>query len=370
MTEKSKNRIFGLDILRSVAIILVVIGHSSSLIHDFTDFPFIPLPEGVDLFFVLSGYLVGTILIKLMNKNQKFDPLVVLNFLQRRWFRTLPNYFLFLLINIILIHLGLIKGFVNKYLVTYFFFIQNFYKPYDFLFWESWSLSIEEWFYILFPTTLLLLLKIRRIKIKYIILIAIFVFLIFPLIYRIFYANHDMDFDLYFRKLVVTRLDTIGYGLLAAYIHWYYNAFWNKAKNIFFILGIVGLALFTAVDFHSMFFLKSFYYCFIGLSVFLILPKLESLKNEFIPLKPFRFISRISYSIYLLHMPLLQIISKIFIPSNRSESIITYLAFWVLTILLSYLIYSFYEKPLMNLREVVQIKFLNKKNLNNGSKTL
>lgn len=356
MNTVPTNRIFGLDILRSVAIIIVVVGHSTNLIVYYTDFPYIPLPDGVDLFFVLSGYLVGTILIKHINQNQKFDLSVALNFLQRRWFRTLPNYFLFLLINITLVYFGIANGFLNKYLITYFVFFQNFFKPYDFLYWESWSLSVEEWFYFLFPFILLLLFKIKTLSTKQLLLSGILIFLLFPLIYRIVHSGGHADFDLYFRKLVLTRLDTIGYGLLAAYLHWYYGEFWSKAKNIFFILGLALLMALTTINIQNIFFLETFYYCFIGLSLFLMLPKLESIKNENIPFKPFRFMSQISYSVYLVHMPLLQIIATFFSPSNKQESILIYVLFWLTTIGLSYLVYVFFEKPLMNLREKIHIK--------------
>lgn len=324
----------------------------------------------MDLFFVLSGYLIGTIIIKLINQNQRFDLSIVLNFLQRRWFRTLPNYFLFLGINIVLIYFGLISGFLNEYLSTFFVFFQNFYKPYDFLFWESWSLSVEEWFYLLFPLILFLLLKIKKVKAKNIILFTIVIFLIFPLIYRILQANQNKDFDLYFRKLVLTRLDTIGFGLLAAYIHYYHSVFWKKTKNIFFILGLLLLTLLVTTFNQSVLFLETFYYSFIGLSIFFIIPKLESLKNEPFPLKPVQFISRISYSLYLVHIPLLQIIPKIFVVSSKLESLLLYGLFWLTAIALSYFVYVFYEKPIMNIREKINIKLTAKKKLSDDIKVL
>lgn len=355
MKGEIENRIFGLDLLRSVAIIIVVLVHSNFKYIE--GIPFIPLPDGVNLFFVLSGYLIGTIIIKTVEQNKKFDLKNTIIFLIRRIFRTLPNYFLFLLINIVLIYFGLINGFLNQYLVTYFVFFQNFYKPYDFLFWESWSISIEEWFYFLFPFTLLLFFSITKytIKRKNIILTTIVFFLICPLIYRIllFQSNPNLDFDLYFRKLVLTRLDTIGFGLMGAYLHYYNIVFWGKNKNTFFILGIVLIFILTIIDIHNIVFLKTFYYSLIGFSILLLLPKLESLKNEKIPLKPFQFISKISYSMYLIHIPLTQIISKIFVFSNKFDAILIYLLFWIILITISNLVYRFYEKPIMNLRDII-----------------
>jgi peptidoglycan/LPS O-acetylase OafA/YrhL len=353
MIDKSLNRIFGLDLLRCFAVFEVVIGHSRLLINQYSNSPFIHLPDGVDLFFVLSGYLIGTILIKAAEEKQKFDFKSALNFLKRRWFRTLPNYYLFLIINIILIYYGFGDGVLDNYLATFFVFLQTFNKPHDSFFYESWSLSVEEWFYFLFPLALLLINRVakNKISIKKNIFFAILFFLILPLIYRIYHINEVLDFNSYYRKLVLTRLDTIAFGFVGAYIHWYYVGFWQKNKNIFFLLGFTMLISLNLGCIPFSLFYKSFYYSFIGVSILLMLPKLESLKNENIPLKPVRFISKISYSMYLVHMPLLQIICKIFIVTNKTESIIIYVIFWLTTLLLSYVVYNFYELPIMNLRD-------------------
>ena len=347
---EGKNRIAGLDFLRSIAIILVVITHSSFLFQKFATPNNFHLPDGVDLFFVLSGYLVGTILIKTINEHQRFDFSLAINFLKRRWFRTLPNYFLFLLLNIVLISFGLIKGTINKYLITYFFFFQNFHKPYDFLFWESWSLSIEEWFYLLFPLAMLLLFKVTKMKAKQIILTTILAFILFPFLYRVYQSGHDLNLDLFFRRLVMTRLDAIGYGLLAAYIHWYYPAFWNKTKNVFFVLGLMMVTFLMTGSIKSVFVQETFYFTFTGLSIMLLLPRLESWKAESVPLKPFQFLSKISYSIYLVHIPLLQVISK-FIAPEIEGAFLLYGFFWFVTIALSFIIYTTFEKPMMDLRD-------------------
>ncbi len=357
MNELNLKRIFGLDVLRTSAIIIVVLGHSSFLVSSyFENFPTLPLPDGVDLFFVLSGFLIGTILIKTISENKNFSFSNFLHFIKRRWFRTLPNYFLFLLLNIVLIYFGLVKGELNKYLVTYFCFFQNFYKPYDFLFWESWSLSIEEWFYFIFPLLLVLLFAIRKKfkNIRPIVLLTIFIFIAFPLLYRIFYRMpvHAVTWDLYYRKLVLTRLDTIGFGLLGAYLKWFYPLFWGKIKNVSFILGILIIVFLAGLTFqNNIIFFKTFYYTLIGFSILLLLPKLNSLKNETIPLKPFQFISKISYSMYLIHVPLMQVLLSQFSTENNNNTIIIYFMYWILVIILSALVYRYFEKPLMDLRD-------------------
>jgi len=111
-----KNRIFGLDVIRALAILLVLCSHSTLLLFPNQKHILLTVIQffgtvGVDLFFVLSGFLIGTIILKQVHKGQtKFKDFCY--FWVRRWFRTLPNYFLILLINIAL--LFVLKGEVLK----------------------------------------------------------------------------------------------------------------------------------------------------------------------------------------------------------------------------------------------------------------
>lgn len=96
-------RMHGLDIARSIAISLVVFSHSL-WISDF--FP--PLINwlmqlsgtiGVEIFFIISGFLIGRIVLRML-ENEDFSFSSVIAFLKRRWFRTLPNYYLILFVNV------------------------------------------------------------------------------------------------------------------------------------------------------------------------------------------------------------------------------------------------------------------------------
>jgi len=160
LEKQNTTRIFGLDIVRSLAILLVLFSHVYYLI-DSSNPLVISLSglsgfAGVELFFVLSGYLIGTILLR-QYVADNFSMQSVFVFLKRRWFRTLPNYYLILLINI---GIAFYLGYPSQYWYNYFFFFQNF-KTYSIGFFsESWSLSVEEWTYVLLPLTLFIALKI------------------------------------------------------------------------------------------------------------------------------------------------------------------------------------------------------------------
>ena len=87
--DLSQNRVFGLDILRFVAIFMVLLGHSMLFVPAdikpmFKQF----LLDGVSIFFVLSGFLIGGILIKQLNR-EKPTFYGLLDFWKRRWMRYL-----------------------------------------------------------------------------------------------------------------------------------------------------------------------------------------------------------------------------------------------------------------------------------------
>src|SRR5690606_23169927 len=82
----------------------------------------------------------------------------LLHFWKRRWFRTLPNYFLVLLVSLF-VYRNTLSGIPVHH---YFFFLQNFTSEIPRFFVESWSLSIEEWFYLLLPFPFLLLHKTKN----------------------------------------------------------------------------------------------------------------------------------------------------------------------------------------------------------------
>ena len=157
LVKQKQNRIYGLDVYRAIAIVIVVMGHGI-LINPDMSLPF-PVIDGVELFFVLSGFLIGTILIRTLEEEDSFNFRSVLFFWKRRWFRTLPNYYLILLINVLLVSFEVINGDIDQFGWSFIFFTQNLYDSFYGFFWESWSLSVEEWFYIVLP---LFILVIRR----------------------------------------------------------------------------------------------------------------------------------------------------------------------------------------------------------------
>jgi peptidoglycan/LPS O-acetylase OafA/YrhL len=136
---------FGLDLARATAVLSVLFAHGALLFAEaFPAARYVLIVcgvLGVEIFFALSGFLVGRQLLLVAEGRAGAG-----RFLARRWYRTLPNYYLFLAVNAalaawIVARTGLDASFLA--------FAQSFAAPArgDF-FPESWSLAIEEWFYL------------------------------------------------------------------------------------------------------------------------------------------------------------------------------------------------------------------------------
>lgn len=366
--EISTKRIYGLDILRAMAILFVLIGHGKNLlpkkllyIHKIIDI------DGVTIFFVLSGFLIGGILIKLV-ENKQANKRTLINFWKRRWFRTLPNYFLILLI-ITFYYLFNKNNFQVLSIKKYFIFSQNLFSPHPGFFPEAWSLSVEEWFYLITPTIIFLLIAVFKVKPQKSIFISAFSIISFVFLIRIQkYLSVDIEslgeWNLIFRKQVITRLDSLMFGVIGAYTQYYYHTIWIKAKLPLFISGIALFIIPKCLVLLSIVTINSFYMCVLSFSVtslatLLLLPYLSNLKTgSGVLYKGITVFSLISYSMYLLNLTIVQeIIIKDIIPWDGLSGIkyltviSKYFVYWILTIIGSIIMYKYYEIPLTRLRD-------------------
>lgn len=356
------SRIFGLDLIRAVAIVLVVYSHADDLLYRFFAVDTgVSDVDGVDLFFVLSGYLIGGILLRTALVTSVPWYLRLANFWQRRWLRTLPNYYLFLLINIAMVHFALAPGLININTLAYFVFLQNFMIPLDLLFFESWSLAIEEWFYLIFPLLLILVLSFRR-NVKYAFLAAALVMIVFSTMMR-FPALHAVDslpkWDLLIRKIVVLRLDTIGFGVLAAWVHFYFPLRWERYRFPVLVLGLVvfSIAVWWRGDEH-LWYTSACYYSFASFAMALWLPAFSLWKSTGTWGRAITFLSKISYALYLVHLPMRNLIDDYLLDRTLVETIGIYVLYWVLCIALSALVHRFWERPFMELRKGLSQRIL------------
>ncbi|MEZ4802574.1 MAG: acyltransferase [Gelidibacter sp.] len=367
-------RIFGLDLMRAVAIMMVVFSHirwitpnARSIIPDLMSISGV---MGVEIFFCLSGFLIGRILYKMyMSENFSFKH--VFYFWIRRWFRTLPNYYLALLMNILIVFY--IGSQLPEHIWRYFFFLHNFATEMPWFFAESWSLSIEEFAYILGPLLLYstLFFKTKTSKSRMFLIVTMFIILVFFVSKCIYNQNEpirDMrHWNVNVKGMVIYRIDAIYYGVLAAYFSIVKPSFWIKIKYPTFIVGIFGLLILNTlipmyrifIGTHPMFW-NVWYFVIKSISISATLPLLSSMKSA--PksiLKPITYISILSYAMYLLHYSIVMQLMKHFIPTEDLAGLdiaVFILVYILLTMILSYLLYTFYEKPLMDLRDSRTIK--------------
>lgn len=363
MKGAKSNRIFGLDVFRSCAILMVLVSHTRFLTPFFPSllilgkFGFL----GVELFFVLSGYLIGGILIKTFE--QKADFLNLKIFWIRRWFRTMPNYYLFLLINIAMFLVASRLDTSGEFKVTnlplFFVFLQNFAWPRPFFFRESWSLCVEEWFYLLYPIFVIFIYKAFKLTIKRALLIATFLFVIAPFVSRLFFAQHNNTFD-GLREIVVNRLDAMMFGVLIAYIKFYHKSVIDKYNKLFMYVAIgLSLVVFYLVfvaRITETFFGKTVLFNIVTIAFCLFLPYAGTKKQSKLKITGIfaEKISFWSYSLYLINIPVEFVLNavkqKMHLTSLTSSVLLVFL-YWSISIAVSAVIFNVFETPIMNLRE-------------------
>jgi len=347
MTSKRNT---GLDIVRSIAILIVLFQHSiffypKSQTQEILA-TLINLFDGVSIFFVLSGFLIGRIIIKeFIDKEITSQTLLV--FWKRRWLRTLPSYYLVMIV-VLIISLVLNKHDTFQTHIFYFFFLQNIHFEISKFYPEAWSLSIEEWFYFIFP---LIVVFFSKKKLNFLGVIALFI--LTPLFLR--YIHSTLFFD--YRKLMIYRLDSIAYGVLLAFTHSRFAELIRANNRRLFTIGISLLLTITycnlANDLNNF---KIIYFSLEAISYTLILPffiYLPEPKNQKIS-SIFYFISSRSYLLYLINLTLvvgfiLQPLKSHFEFLNQFP-IINFIIFWLINFIIADLLFRYFEQPILNWR--------------------
>ena len=342
-----KTRLQGLDLLRCIAILVVLFLHSleathispSSLYYQLSEYGWI----GVDIFFVLSGFLIGHQVFK-TNFNL---PLRVLmqNFWVKRWFRTLPLYFV-VLITYIFIKPLVGFQFSSEHTWSYFFFLQNYLGPKDFI--QSWSLCVEEQFYIVFPL-LIFILKAHRFKAwVWLVPIGLSIYLRYWS-FDYYEINTLTKLSHYIRFMTHNHLDGICFGVFLAktYGHWI-----EFSKKNYQLLSIVGVVFTLATLWWigpNPFGLKgvlAYFLLSVGASISLMGFYHLSLPNwlNF----PVYWISITSYGLYLWNNLMASVVMKI---GKNLPSFLSITIFFILSFILAFITYKLIEEPWLNKRK-------------------
>lgn len=315
-------RLYGLDHLRALAIVLVLMYHYRAFEH----------PEwidtvgrfgwtGVDLFFVLSGFLISGQLFKEIEKDKNIS---LKRFYIKRFFRIIPPY-LFTLALYFCIPL-----FREREMLPPFWKFITFTQNYGLdvidhgTFSHAWSLCIEEQFYLLLPLILLLLMKTKFFK--YFIFFSILL-IAFSLSARFVEWNNiagDIDSGYFWKSWYMqiyypthTRLDGLVTGVLISYLLQYsskFREFVHRNGNMLFISGVIVLAFsFWVCDEQASGQASIFGFTFVALSYGLIVMGAVS-KSSFLSRSKSYITAQlagISYAVYLSHKGIIYITQNI-----------------------------------------------------------
>ena len=327
-----------IDVLRFISVLSVILFH---LDVEYFKGGFL----GVDIFFIISGYLITNIILSDLNI-KKFS---LKNFYLRRARRILPALFIVLFFTIIFGFIFLFPeeiNYLNKTILSILFFVSNFFffKTTDYFddmasqspLLHTWSLSVEEQFYVVYPIFIFIFFKYFSLdKFK---LVLIFLFAA-SLSLAIYSHNLYPDANFFFTP---TRSFEIILGCILAISKFKIKIF----KYRQFLIDIICVLSFAAIIFSFCFFSKEDLLpnakTLIPLISTCILILFLRETNKFIYYlfsnSVFVYLGKISYSMYLIHIPLL-----LFMPIDKSG--LSYLFYFFTLLALSYLSYKFIEQP-------------------------
>lgn len=341
--QSPQKRVPALDGIRALAIILVVACHAQVFLKPLSG----PLAyfciemawTGVYLFFVLSGYLVGRLAISELATTGKIK---ILAFWGRRSLRTWPLYFLALFGNYFVLppHGEAPAPALYRYMT----FTQVF-SPMNY-FIESWSLCIEEQFYLILPIFFLLVVWLagsKRIGAACVLVIAL------SYLFRLHYGyvlHPGATFDSLFIGVLIARLDQSQ------------NAGFEFVRKWPWFTIFAGVAIFCLAFAVGGIQIRQFQ-GLLSIAFGLILVSAlnpASLWAKFLGSRILKIIALSSYSTYLTHVFAIRCLGHLgFAPSQPSKLFAgaVFVSACAITFVFGWLVYRFIEKPGLRLREAV-----------------
>jgi peptidoglycan/LPS O-acetylase OafA/YrhL len=285
-----------LDGVRGLAVLIVIGAHTNPQVFPGGNI-------GVDLFFILSGFLITTIL---LNEHKATGSISIKNFYARRALRLLPALVLLLICTIAyswLFDNALLPTIWgnSKYVIGY---VWNWYlsadwKPQAGFLRHLWSLSVEEQFYSVWPFVLILTVSRPRLF-----LAIILAGIVGPTIGRLLLWREGPSLYLYFRTDL--RFDSLMWGALAAWLS--FNRYAIPSPKILGGCALVAFLVLSRIDLLSGGFLYLGGYGLIGAMGFYLIvagtnaePRWLKASLEF---RPLRWTGKISYGLYLWHVPM------------------------------------------------------------------
>lgn len=337
-----RNYIPALDGLRAISVIFVILRH-----FDITRL--VSANLGVTIFFFISGFIITRLM---LHEYQTQNGIKIFAFYKRRFFRLIPELFLMLTAVVILaIALGLTVDWGQIF--AGFFYYMNYYTiflrhnglDYTLPINPLWSLAVEEHYYFVFPLFFLAFVKNLKVMIR-----VIFGLLGIILIWRIFNI-HVLGFTPKYNYFATeSRIGTILWGcLLAVFAHRNPGDFLKRLLTSPWMGILAGAVLMMTMFIPGEENRHSWRYSLQGICLLLwigaiLFSSSLSWARNLLSLKPMVFLGKISYSLYLWHLPVYFFLPKI-VTLPRSLFLILALS---LSFLLAIVSYFLFAKPIMS----------------------
>jgi peptidoglycan/LPS O-acetylase OafA/YrhL len=381
MSTNNLTRIPELDGVRGLAVLLVLIVHIIPYNPVLVDLPFPELIHalshmgwiGVDVFFVLSGFLITSILLQTRDGDGYYR-----NFYARRALRIFPLYYLTITIVfiVVIIFSPDQKNEVLYNLPWYYLYVSNW--GFSFLYLEdpfaiglAWSLAIEEQFYLVWPLIVHRLNSRKLVLLSLILIISsLFVRIVLPQLY----ISPTIDYGELFYHATFTRLDSLILGALIAMM--YQLEFWKKLLGILatptFIISLFAIYYLVSINPISPLWdnppMYIYGFTFIalaagGLIVMLTTYPEESLLRKLFRIRLLSFFGKYSYAIYLFHR-----IPILFLDRYFNENAILGYQGWLLFNVLALLIpvimavisWEVFENPILKFKKYFEYQMTTK----------
>ena len=339
-----------IDGLRAIAVSAVIIYHAQ--ITTFGSQPFKGGFIGVDIFFVISGYLITSIILKELVTTDSFS---FKHFYERRIRRILPALLFVMLTSLLFAWMYLLPSDLidfSKSILYSLGFSSNFYFHYsgqvygatDGLlkpFLHTWSLSVEEQFYILFPIVLLVTFKFFKKNLIYILIIGFIV----SLGLAEWTSRNYPSASFYF---IHARIWELLAGSILAYFE-VTKGHRSKNQLLNSILPTIGLLLIihSIIFFDDSILHPSFYSLspIIGVCLIIWFSNKNELITKILSTKLFVGVGLISYSLYLWHYPIFAFARTTYV---FKDNFIKELSSGLIILFLSILTYYLFERPARN----------------------
>ena len=362
MSNNKSKYLPSIDSLRALAVLAVIIYH--------VDVNYLPGGFlGVDLFFVLSGYLISSLIIKEFRKTGTVN---LYNFYIRRARRLLPAVYFMITVGLVVMvlfnevllrksHLDAIFGYIYSSNWWYIFHKLDYFDSFGAQspFKHLWSLAIEEQFYMIFPLLFLLVNRKKKSKDGTYKLNKNFLYVVLGLILVSLIA-HILLFDINNISRIYFGTDTRAFSLLVGVVgailypmERLHAKITPQQNMLYSVVSLVSIATLITVmiytsEYNTLLYRGGFLLvAILGLIVIISSGKQHTLMSRLLSFKPVVFIGKISYSLYLWHFPVLVLTTPVSEIGN--PNIFFVILRIVLTFAVAIVSYVFVETPIRKL---------------------